>query len=63
MSEITSRIFIEAKVVGEDSEATVTILDAHTNIVEITENRKIVFEKEQKGEDQKENGPNYGYHH
>lgn len=47
MSGITSRIFIEAKVTGEDSEATVTICDAHTNIVKITENGKSIFEKEQ----------------
>lgn len=46
MSGITSRIFIEAKVVGEDSEAKVTICDSHTNIVEITENEEIVFQKE-----------------
>jgi len=56
MSEITSRIFIEAKVVGENSEVTVTIRDAHTNIVEITKNGKVVFEKQQKMEDQKEKG-------
>lgn len=45
MSEITSRIFIEAKVTGDAKEAVVTICDAHTNIVKITENGKIVFEK------------------
>lgn len=50
MSEITSRIFIEAKVTGENSEAVVTIRDAHTNIVKITENDKVVFEKEQSEE-------------
>lgn len=50
MSEITSRIFIEARVTGEDSEAVVTIRDAHTNIVKITENGKTVFEREQKEE-------------
>ena len=46
MSEITSRIFIEAKVTGDAQEAVVTICDAHTNIVKITENGKIVFEKQ-----------------
>lgn len=46
ISEITSRIFIEAAVYGETSEAKVTIRDAHTNIVEITENGKTVFESE-----------------
>ena len=48
MSEITSRIFIEAQLTGHGSEATVTIRDAHTNIVRITENGKTVFEKKQK---------------
>ena len=38
MSSITSRIFIEATVTGETSEAVVTIQDAHTNITKI--NRK-----------------------
>lgn len=48
MSSITSRIFIEATVTGETSEAVVTIQDAHTNITEITENGTVVFEKEAK---------------
>ena len=48
MSSITSRIFIEATVTGEDSEAVVTIQDAHTNITKITENCTVVFEKEAK---------------
>ena len=46
MSSITSRIFIEATVTGETSEAVVTIQDAHTNITKITENGTVVFEKE-----------------
>ncbi len=46
MSEITSRIFIEAMVEAEEGCACVTIRDAHTNIVRITENGKTVFEKE-----------------
>lgn len=46
MSEISSRIFIEAKVTGENSESSVIIRDAHTNIVEITENSRVVFSKE-----------------
>ena len=69
MTEVTSRIFIEATVVAETSDlgvgaaktptsdranisetaamtATVTIRDSHTNIVKITEDGKIVFEKE-----------------
>lgn len=48
MSSITSRIFIEATVTGETSEAVVTIQDAHTNITKITENETVVFEKEAK---------------
>ena len=48
MSSITSRIFIEATVTGETSEAVVTIQDAHTNITKITENGNVVFEKEAK---------------
>lgn len=48
MSSITSRIFIEATVTGETSEAVVTIQDAHTNITKITENGAVVFEKEAK---------------
>lgn len=48
MSSITSRIFIEATVTGETSEAVVTIQDAHTNITKIIENGTVVFEKEAK---------------
>lgn len=48
MSSITSRIFIEATVTGETSEAVVTIQNAHTNITKITENGTVVFEKEAK---------------
>jgi len=51
MSEITSRIFIEAVVYTAYGEASVTIRDAHTNIVKITENGTVVFEKEQKAEE------------
>lgn len=58
MSSITSRIFIEATVTGEDSEAVVTIQDAHTNITKITENGTVVFEKEAKAaQESKENTP------
>lgn len=46
MSEITSRIFIEATVEATGGSACVTIRDAHTNIVKITENGRTVFEKE-----------------
>lgn len=46
MSEITSRIFIEATVITDEGCATVTIKDSHTNIVKITENGKTVYSKE-----------------
>lgn len=45
MSEITSRIFIEATVKTAEGSACVIIRDAHTNIVKITENGQTVFEK------------------
>lgn len=58
MSSITSRIFIEATVTGEDSEAVVTIQDAHINITKITENGTVVFEKEAKAaQESKEDTP------
>lgn len=51
MTEVTSQIFIEATVSGNESEtngknetATVTIRDSHTNIVKITANGTVVFE-------------------
>ncbi|QUH28689.1 L-cysteine desulfidase family protein [Vallitalea guaymasensis] len=56
MSEISSRIFIEAKVIGEDSQATVTIRDTHTNIVKITENGKVIYKKKQPVVNQEEDG-------
>lgn len=46
MTEVTSRIFIEAIVTNGEQSATVTICDSHTNIVKITENEKVVFAKE-----------------
>lgn len=46
MSEISSRIFIEATVESTGGSACVTIRDAHTKIVRITENGRTVFEKE-----------------
>ncbi len=45
MSEVTSRIFIEVTVVSGENTATVTIRDSHTNIVKITKNDEVVFEK------------------
>ena len=44
MSEITSRIFIEATVTTDEGSACATIRDAHTNIVKITKNGATVFE-------------------
>lgn len=44
MSEITSRIFIEVTVTTDKGSACVTIRDAHTNIVKITENGVTVLE-------------------
>lgn len=44
MTEITSRIYIEAIVITECWSASVIIRDAHTNVVKITENGKAVFE-------------------
>ena len=55
MTEVTSRIFIEAAVTSDEATATVTIRDSHTNIVKITENGNVVFETEQSAEsEQKE---------
>ncbi len=50
VSEISSRIFIEAEVIGADSRAKVTIRDSHTHIVQITENDQVVFAEEPKQE-------------
>lgn len=47
MSGITSRIFIEVKVAGKHREAMVTIRDSHMNLVEIMENGKVVYSKEE----------------
>lgn len=52
MSEITSRIFIEATVEATGGSACVTIRDAHTNIVKITENGRTFFEKESAASEQ-----------
>ena len=52
MAEITSRIFIEAIVTAEEGEAAVTIRDTHTNIARITENGRMVYEKEAQEEGQ-----------
>ena len=57
MSEITSRIFIEAKVAGRNEEAVVTIRGSHTNIVKITENGTVVFEKKEEEEGAEEENP------
>lgn len=48
MTEITSRIFIEASMETESGEAVVTIRDSHTNIVRIAVNGEVVFSGEEK---------------
>ena len=45
MAKVTSRIMIEAEVIAGGGRAWVTIRDAHTNIVRITENGRTVLEK------------------
>lgn len=47
MTEVTSRIFIEATVTAGDENAAVTIRDSHTNITKITVNGTTVFEQPQ----------------
>ena len=47
MTEITSRIFIEATVTTDSGEAVVTIRDSHTNIVRVTVNGETVLSKEE----------------
>ena len=51
MSEITSRIFIEARVKTTGGEAMVRIRDAHTNIVRIETNGEVVLEKKEASEE------------
>lgn len=46
LGEITSRIFIEATVTTPSDTAVVTIRDAHTNIVKIEVNKKVIFAAE-----------------
>ena len=50
MSEITSRIFIEAAVTTDTGSSSVTIRDSHTNIVKIVENDRTILEKADEGE-------------
>ena len=57
MSEITSRIFIEASVETESGEAVVTIRDSHTNIVRIAVNGEVVFSGEEKRGDEAQAKP------
>lgn len=56
MSEITSCIFIEARVKTEAGEAAVTIQDSHTNIVKIEVNGETVFEKPEERQNHAEEG-------
>lgn len=51
MSEITSRIYIEAQVVTASGNAVVYIRDSHTNIVKISVDGRTVFEKENAGQE------------
>ena len=48
LGEISSRIYIHVTLTTDDGTATVTIRDAHTNIIEITENGRVVFSQKQK---------------
>ena len=57
MTEITSRIFIEASVETESGEAVVTIRDSHTNIVRIVVNGEVVFSGEEKRGDETQAKP------
>lgn len=50
MSEITSRIFIEAAVTTDTGSSSVTIRDSHTNIVKIVENDRTILENADEGE-------------
>ena len=50
MSEITSRIFIEAAATTDTGSSSVTIRDSHTNIVKIVENDRTILEKADEGE-------------
>lgn len=45
LGEISSRIYIHAEVTTDEGNASVTIKNAHTNIVEIIENEKVVMKK------------------
>ena len=56
LTDITSRIEIEATVTTDEGEASVLIRDTHTNIVRITENGRVVFEKENGVQDEGESG-------
>ena len=57
MTEVTSRIFIEASVEMEDGRAVVTIRDSHTNIVRIEVNGKVLLSKEESAGTQKKQEP------
>lgn len=53
MSCVSSRIFIEAAVMSKETTARVEIWDAHTNIVKITVNETVLFEKETENQEEK----------
>ena len=56
--EVSSRIYIRAEIVTEEGEASVTIMDCHTDICEITQNGQVLFHKDvaPPSEDEAENG-------
>lgn len=58
LSEITSRIFIKAKVCTTEDEVTVIIQDSHTNVTKIIVNGKVELETKTEIEENKKNETN-----
>lgn len=56
--EVSSRIYIRAEIVTEEGEASVTIMNRHTDICEITQNGQVLFHKDvaPPSEEEAENG-------
>lgn len=56
--EVSSRIYIRTEIVTEEGEASVTIMDRHTDICEITQNGQVLFHKDvaPPSEEKAENG-------
>lgn len=61
LTQISSRIFIEARVEAESGWAQVTIEDAHTHITRIVVNGDIVFSGERKAQTEEEQAPIHQY--